>query len=128
MSKRLSRWYFKNEKKVLEKLGLNPQPGSGSGELFKEDGENENLLAQLKTTETKSIKITMKDFIALEDNALVCHKTPVFINQVISKKRNDIFITCKVEDLMIIAKNLNNDLYVDKPIPDGFEDFLEGGD
>lgn len=124
MSRRLSRWYFKNEKKVLKKIGLNPVPGSGSGPIHKEDGENENLLAQLKTTENKSIRITMKDFIALENNAIITHKTPVFINQVISKDDNDIFITCKIEDLMIIAKNLNQELYNKKPIPEGFEDFI----
>ena len=44
--------WFDREKKVMEKLGLRPQPQSGAG-WRKEDGENDYVLCQLKSTDGK---------------------------------------------------------------------------
>ena len=49
--KRTGKFYFRNEKEVLKSLGLTPTPQSGAGWVAKEDGENEIILAQLKSTD-----------------------------------------------------------------------------
>ena len=43
---RKQKFWFKNEKRVMKRLGFEPVPGSGSGWVNKEDGENENLLGK----------------------------------------------------------------------------------
>ena len=41
--KRSGKFYSKNEKETLKKLGLKPIAFSGAGWISKEDGESENL-------------------------------------------------------------------------------------
>jgi Holliday junction resolvase len=79
MKKRNSKFYFKNEKKVMTKLGFTPTKGSGSRWLEKEDGESEYFIAQLKTTERESITIKKDDLKQLIYHANVSHKIPVFV-------------------------------------------------
>ena len=52
-----AKFWFKNEKRVMKRLGFEPVPGSGSGGVNKEDGENEFALAQLKATEADSYRL-----------------------------------------------------------------------
>lgn len=76
---RLNKNWLKIEKELMQALGLRPQPGSGSHWLLKEDGESEKFLAQLKSTDAKSIKVdnqTMRDLVY---NARIAHKIPILV-------------------------------------------------
>ena len=64
--KRSGKFYSKNEKETLRKLGLRPIPFSGAGWIEKEGGENENVLVQLKSTEASSYRVDMLDIKKLE--------------------------------------------------------------
>ena len=74
-----TKFWFKNEKEVMKKLGFEPVKGSGSGWIHKEDGESEFALAQLKSTEAESYKLNYLDIQKLEYHASVSHKVPVFV-------------------------------------------------
>ena len=54
---RSGKFYRKNEREVMKNLGLKPTKNSGSGWIEKEDGENETIIAQLKSTDSESIKV-----------------------------------------------------------------------
>ena len=105
--KRTSKWYFKNEKAVMNKLGFKPQPGSGNSWLAKEDGENEFFLAQLKTTDADSYRINRLDLDKVEYHALVNHKVPVFINQFLAD--GNIYLTINIEHLEELISYWNSD-------------------
>jgi hypothetical protein len=92
----------------MRKFGLKPQPFSGAGELFKEDGENENILAQLKSTQGKSISLKKSDILMLIKHAHESHKTPVFFLNFTSEDDNDITMICvRPFDLEEVIKNIN---------------------
>jgi hypothetical protein len=102
--KRSTKFYFKNEKEVMQSLGLKPTKGSGSGWIEKEDGQNEYIIAQLKSTDSNSYRISLDDLHKLEHNAIVAHKTPTFIIQFL--KTRELYMVSKVEDVQEIAKYL----------------------
>lgn len=104
MSKRSGKWYRNNEKEVMEKLGLTPTPNSGSGWIVKEDGQSEDIICQLKSTDAGSIKINLQDIHKLQYNASVVHKVPVFAVQFI--KTNEVFLLIRPEDLQEVNKGL----------------------
>ena len=79
MAKRTGKYYFKNEKQLMKELGLEPTKGSGSGWIEKEDGQNEHVICQLKSTDASSIKINKLDIEKLECNAYTCKKIPLFV-------------------------------------------------
>ncbi len=79
------KFYNKNEKKVMRKLGFNPQEASGSGWVKKEDGENNVALAQLKSTDCESFKLSLVDIDKLVYHANVSNKMPIFILEFIGK-------------------------------------------
>lgn len=81
MPKRSGKFYSKNEKQTLKSLGLKPAPASGAGWVVKEDGENETLMVQLKSTDALSYRITRLDMKKLEFHAEVSNKVPVFLVQ-----------------------------------------------
>lgn len=83
---RKGRFWFKNEKRVMRMLGFEPVQGSGSGWVHKEDGENENALAQLKSTEKESYRISCVDLEKLEYHAAVSNKMPVFVIEFLGKE------------------------------------------
>ena len=62
----------------MEGLGLTPTMGSGSGTLEKEDGYSDNVLCQLKSTESRSLTVHVEDVEKLAYHAAVEHKAPVF--------------------------------------------------
>ena len=76
--RRTSRFWYRNEKEVMEGLGLTPTMGSGSGTLEKEDGYSDNVLCQLKSTESRSLTVHVEDVEKLAYHAAVEHKAPVF--------------------------------------------------
>lgn len=104
MGKRSGKWYRNNEKEVMEKLGLTPTPNSGSGWIVKEDGQSEDIICQLKSTDAGSIKINLQDIHKLQYNASVVHKVPVFAVQFI--KTNEVFLLIRPEDLQEVNKGL----------------------
>ncbi len=109
---RSAKWYFKNEKEVMESLGLEPTPGSGSGWVNKEDGENEHILAQLKSTDKGSYSLKQLDLQKLEYNASVAQKIPIFLVQFL--KSNDMYVLCNLQDIPEIAEYINTGEIKDK--------------
>lgn len=103
--KRSGKWYRKNEAEVMRMLGLKPTPNSGSGWIVKEDGENEKVLCQLKSTDAASIKVNKLDIDKLEYNSAVAHKVPVFAIQFIQS--GDIYLIVKPSDLKVLTKYLD---------------------
>ena len=84
MVKRSGKFYNKNEKRVMKLLGLTPVPMSGAGWIHKEDGESDTCIAQLKSTDSDSIRIQKLDLEKLEYHSSVSHKLPIFILQFLS--------------------------------------------
>jgi hypothetical protein len=102
MSKRSGKFYRNNEKEVMRSLGLEPTPNSGSGWIVKEDGQSEEIICQLKSTDANSIKVNKSDLDTLEYNSLVSHKLPVFVIQFLQS--NQSYLILKPEDLSDIVK------------------------
>lgn len=103
--KRTGKFYRKNEREVMESLGLEPTPNSGSGWIIKEDGQSEDIICQLKSTDAQSIKVNQKDLRILEKNAIISHKLPVFAIQFLNT--NEVWLMCKPEDICDVSEYLN---------------------
>lgn len=112
--KRTGKFYRNNEKEVMRNLGLNPTKNSGSGWIEKEDGENETLIAQLKSTDAESIKINLLDLKKLFYHAGVSNKTGVFIIQFL--QGNEELLLIRPEDLQKVAEGLQIKPYSNIPI------------
>jgi hypothetical protein len=95
--KRSGKFYSQHEKETMIKLGLTPTIASGSGWLEKEDGHNENLLCQHKSTDAESYRILRTDIDKLEYHAELMHKTPVFAIEFLSD--GEIYIMTKLDDI-----------------------------
>lgn len=102
--RRSGKFYRRNERKIMEQLGLKPTINSGSGWIEKEDGQSEDLICQLKSTDANSIKVDKKDLDTLNHNAVVSHKLPVFAIQFL--KSNEIYLILSPDNLKDIAKYL----------------------
>lgn len=85
--KRSNKFYIRNEKITLKSLGLEPIPMSGAGWIDKEDGQNDKVLVQLKSTDSSSYKINMLDIKKLEYHAQVSHKVPIFLVQFLQQDK-----------------------------------------
>ena len=103
--KRSGKFYRKNEKEVMDSLGLKSTYNSGSGWIEKEDGQNEFVICQLKSTDAQSIKINQKDIRILEHNASVTHKIPVFAIQFLNT--GEIWLMAKPEDFIEVSEYIN---------------------
>ena len=101
-NKRSGKFYRKNEQDVIRSLGLEPTPNSGSGWIVKEDGQTDDLICQLKSTDANSIRINKNDLDTLEYNSLVSHKLPVFAIQFL--QTNEVYLVLKPEDLKDVVK------------------------
>lgn len=95
--KRSGKFYRKNEEEVMKLLGFMPTKNSGSGWIEKEDGQSEDAICQLKSTDAQSIKVNLQDLHTLDYNAEVSHKVPVFAIQFISS--NEVFLVVRPENL-----------------------------
>lgn len=100
--RRSGKFYRNNEKDIMEELGFENTPNSGSGWIIKEDGQNENCICQLKSTDAKSIKINIDDLHTLQYNALVSHKLPIFVIQFL--QTNELFILVTPQQMQDIVK------------------------
>lgn len=103
--KRSGKFYRNNEKEIMKLLGLKPTVNSGSGWVEKEDGQSDNLICQLKSTDANSIKVDKKDLDTLNHNAIVSHKLPVFAIQFL--KSNEVYLILTPDNLKDVAKYLN---------------------
>ena len=119
--KRTGKFYRKNESEVMKSLGLKPTKNSGSGWIEKEDGQNDYVACQLKSTDSQSIRVQQKDLHTLVYNSSVAHKLPVFAIQFLND--NELWLMCKPEDLSEISKYIETGKCV---IPESvFEDEVE---
>jgi hypothetical protein len=98
----LKKWN-KREKEIMKLLGLKPQPASGSGWLLKEDGESSKLMAQLKSTEQKAIRIDRQVIKDLVYHARLSHKVPILVLDYV----DDFLLVCaRKDDLGKVVKAL----------------------
>ena len=102
MEKRSGKFYYKNERETMELLGMKQVPGSGSGWVAKEDGENDHVLCQLKSTDAGSIRISKQDIDKLIINSMIERKVPVFAIQFLQS--NEVFLLCRPLDLPEMAE------------------------
>lgn len=107
--KRSGKFYRKNEAEIMKSLGLKPTPNSGSGWIVKEDGQSDNIICQLKSTDANSIRINKKDLDVLSYNAAVAHKLPVFAIQFLQS--NEVYLLIKPEMLCEAAKYIETGEY-----------------
>lgn len=107
MPKRSGKFYSQNEKRTLKALGLTPAPASGAGWVVKEDGENETLMVQLKSTDSLSYRLSRLDMKKLEFHADVSHKVPVFLVQFLKDDRLYAIVDVKnIDDLFYGLKGI----------------------
>lgn len=108
--KRSGKFYYRNEKETLTALGLTPAPQSGAGWVTKEDGENERVLVQLKSTDAASYTLKSLDMKKLEYHASVSHKAPIFLVQFLQDNRIyaivDIANLQEVHDALFLGKEV----------------------
>ena len=95
--KRSGKFYYRNERETLEALGFKQVPGSGNGWVAKEDGERDNTLVQLKSTENSSYAVSLLDLKKLEVHAETEHKFPLFLIQFL--KQDKIYALVSIENL-----------------------------
>ena len=100
---RKQKFWFKNEKRVMKRLGFEPVPGSGSGWVNKEDGENECALAQLKATDADSYRLNYLDIEKLEYHAQVAHKIPIFLVEFLGRGTYMMLNVDDLEDLKSVC-------------------------
>lgn len=100
--KRSGKFYRRNEAEVMQSLGLEPTKNSGSGWVEKEDGQSDEIICQLKSTDAESIRLNKKDFDVLNYNAAVAHKLPVFAIQFIQS--NEVYLLVKPDMLTEVAQ------------------------
>lgn len=108
MNKRSTKWYRKNEAEVMHRLGLKPTRNSGAGWIEKCDGENENFLCELKSTDHESFSIKQSVLHVLEHHALEAHKIPLFAFQFIN--RDEVWAAIKEEDIQAYRELIERDV------------------
>lgn len=104
-NKRSFKFYRQNEAEVMKSLGLKPTKNSGSGWIEKEDGQNDYIICQLKSTDAQSIKVNQKDLRVLEKNAAIEHKYPVFAIQFLNT--GEVWLMVRPDELTEVANYIN---------------------
>ena len=123
-NKRSFKFYRQNEAEVMESLGLKPTKNSGSGWIEKEDGQNDFVICQLKSTDAQSIKVNQKDIRVLEKNARIEHKLPMFAIQFLNT--NEVWLMVKPEDIQQITEYIKTgECYIHENVMDDEGDTLE---
>ena len=118
MNKRSTKFYRKNEAEVMKRLGFKPTKNSGAGWIEKEDGQNEQCICQLKSTDKQSISVKQNDIHILEQNAAVAHKLPVFALQFLNT--GEVWVMIKPEDLSLI-QSLVAGVDISEQLQSGFD-------
>lgn len=104
MPKQSTQFYRKNEARIMKQLGLNPTKNSGAGWVEKGDGKNDYIIAELKSTEKKSISVKFEDLAKIEEHGLVANKIPIFCIQDLTN--DEVFVMMKPENIVSVAKYL----------------------
>lgn len=107
--KRSGKFYRQNEAEVMKSLGLEPTPNSGSGPIWKEDGQSEEVICQLKSTDAQSIRVIKQDIDTLLYNAAVAHKIPVFAIQFLQS--NEVYLLVRPDELCEVANYIKTGEY-----------------
>lgn len=123
---RSGRFWHRNEREVMELLGLRQVPGSGNGWVAKEDGESEHVLCQLKSTDASSIRVQKQDIDKLEYHAIVSKKLPVFAIQFVQSRQ--VYLLVKPLDLVEAAKYIKSGSYLQEADPEGVRSTLGSTD
>lgn len=89
----------------MQSIGLKPTKNSGAGWVEKEDGQNDFVICQLKSTDAKSISVKLQDIHTLEYNASVCHKLPLFAIQFLST--GEVWLMAKPTDFAEVSKYIS---------------------
>lgn len=105
------KFWRKNERDVCKQLGLRPVPGSGAG-MEKEDGENDYILCQLKSTDAASYQLRKLDVEKLLYHAEVDCKIPLFVIQFMDTTM-PLLALIPVDELQNVSKYLNGELFND---------------
>lgn len=105
-TKRTGKDWYNNEREVMELLGLSQVPGSGSSWVAREDGENDFVLCQLKSTDASSIRVQLQDIHELQVHAAESSKLPVFAVQF--RETNEVFLLVSPVDLQEAAEHLSD--------------------
>lgn len=79
MPKQSTRFYRKDERNTNDDYGLKTRADSGANWVNKLDGENDHMIASIKSTEKASFSIKFADLHELEYQALVANKLPIFL-------------------------------------------------
>lgn len=103
-NRRTGKFYGKNEKEIMSRYGLKATPMSGAGWIAKEDGYNDYVLAQLKSTDANSYKLLLDDIDKLEYHAIAENKIPLFIIEFL--QRDEVYFVLKPNDLVKLSKYL----------------------
>lgn len=124
---RPGKFWHRNEREVMELLGLRQVPGSGNGWVAKEDGESEHVLCQLKSTDASSIRVQKQDIDKLEYHAIVSKKLPVFAIQF--ARSGQVYLLVKPLDLVEAARYIKSGSYAQEADSEGVRSSLgSGGD
>lgn len=123
MNKRSTKFYRKNEAEVMKRLGFNPTPNSGAGWLIKEDGDNDQAICQLKSTDKQSISIKQTDLHTLEQHAIEAHKLPVFAIQFLNL--DEVWVMVKPEHIGLLQSLVRGEDISEKLPRNIFEDVEE---
>lgn len=99
---RSQKWYLKNEAEVMQELGLKETKGSGNGWIEKEDGQNDFIICQLKSTDKESYRIKQLDLDKLEYNASIANKIPMFVIQFLNNDSR--YALVAIDDIPAISK------------------------
>ena len=118
---RTGKFYYQNEARVMKSLGLSQTKGSGNGEVEKEDGQNEFVIAQLKSTDKNSFTIKRIDIDKLEYNAGVARKIPIFIVEFLQDGK--LYFLASMHDIPELAKYLETGKVEINPIICGNDDW-----
>lgn len=97
MNKRSTKWYRKNEVKVMQRLGFKPTRNSGATWIDKGDGQNEHCICELKSTDNASYRLEQTTLHTLEANAIEAHKLPVFALQFLNV--DEVWLAVKETDI-----------------------------
>lgn len=121
--KRTGKFYSKNEKETLSRLGLKPSPMSGAGWVIKEDGENDIVMVQLKSTDSSSYRLDLLDLTKLEYHADISRKVPIFLIQYL--KTGKIYAVVDIDNIKELGEALDTGKVKEKMVIKDIESTVE---
>jgi hypothetical protein len=121
--KRTGKFYSRNEKETLSRLGLKPSPMSGTGWVIKEDGENDIVMVQLKSTDSSSYRLDLLDLTKLEYHADISRKVPIFLIQYL--KTGKIYAVVDIDNIKELGEALDTGKVKEKMVIKDIESTVE---